>query len=353
VTVRPAPRSSSDPALAVEEPTFAIRASQPFYELLAGRGLLSGWLAESYKRGDPDDRMPLRTALQMLDDAVAMSGDPDLGLHAALRVALDAPLLTYVMASCPTIRASFEMFARYVRLVNDALEVRLECSGDRAMLCFLSTVEMSRAAVDFGIASLHLARMRREPAGLDRSAEEICFSYAEPASTELYRKVFGAAQLRFDAPNSGIVFPSAWLDLPMSNPDPKLHELLLRTAEEQLSALPSRQRLGQRVRALLLEGIAHGDSKAERIADRLGMSRRTLSRRLEQEGTSFKTLLDEMRCSLTLRYLLADQLAAAEIATRLGFSEPASFYKAFRRWFGTTPTQYLHRRALPEAAPRH
>jgi AraC-like DNA-binding protein len=352
VAVHPAPKTSSDPALSTAEPTFALRASQPFYDLLASRGLLPGWLVESIMRSDPDDRIALKTALQMLDDAVAMTGDPELGLHAALRVALDAPLLEYVTSSCATIRESLETFARYVMLVNDALDVRLACDGERATLEFRCPVPMSRAAVDFGIASMHLARVRREPAHLARDAEEICFEHPEPESIELYRKVFGASRLRFGAPLNGVVFPAAWLDLPLDGADPRLHELLLRTVEDQMTDLSSRQRLTQRVRALLRDGIAQGDSTAERIADRLRISRRTLSRRLEQEGTSFKTLLDQTRCSLSLRYLLADRLTVTEIATRLGFSEPASFYKAFRRWFGTTPTQYLHRIALDFAPAR-
>ncbi len=343
MAVRPVSRSSA-PAHAAAEPTFRLRTGHSFFQILASQGVLPDWLVESYAQADPDDRIALRTALRMLDDAVAMAGDPDLGLHAALWMAPETPLLEYVTSSCATVRESLETFARYVMLVNDALDVRLERVGDRAALEFRSSVPMSRAAVDFGIASVHLARVRREPASLDRQLEEIWFVHEEPAKRDVYREVFGASRLRFGAPVNCLVFPASWLEVPLQSADPKLHELLVRTVEEQVTDLASRQGLSQRVRALLFDGVPRGDSSAESTAGRLGISRRTLSRRLEQEGTTFKILLDQTRCSLTLRYLLADRLHVAEIAAKLGFAEPASFYKAFRRWFGTTPGEYLHRR---------
>ena len=342
MAVRPVPRSSA-PAHAVPEPTFALRAGRSFFQLLESKGVLPDWLVESYEQADPDDRIALRTALQMLDDAVAMTGDPDLGLHAALWMSLDMPMLEYLTSSCATVRDSLETFARYVMLVNDAIDVRLELVGEQAMLQFRSSVAMSRAAVDFGLASVHLARVRREPASLNRGAEEIWFMH-QPQNDEAYREVFGGARLRFGAPLNCMVFPGSWLEVPLESADPKLHELLVRTVEEHVTDLASRQGLTQRVRALLRDGIPRGDSSAEGIAGHLGISRRTLSRRLEQEGTTFKILLDQTRCSLTLRYLLADRMHVGEIASKLGFAEPASFYKAFRRWFGTTPSEYLHRR---------
>ncbi|HKO91401.1 MAG TPA: AraC family transcriptional regulator ligand-binding domain-containing protein [Polyangiaceae bacterium] len=340
-------RTSSGSSAAASPPsaehTFAVRAGRPFFEVLASRGLLPPWFMESFDRTGPYDRIALKVALSMLDNAVALSGDPDLGLHAALQMPIDTPLLEYVSVSSTTVREALETFARYVMLVNDALDVRLEVTGTRAVFQFESRVPMCRPAVDFQMSSFYLARLRWEASFRDRREEEISFVHPEPADTRCYREVFGVAQLRFGAPFTGLVFPAAWLEHPMGSADKKLHELLVRTVEEQVTDLPSRLALTQRVRGLLRESIAFGDSSAECIADRLQMSRRTLSRRLEQEGTTFKLLLDQTRCALTLRYLLADQLPISEIAARLGFAEPASFYKAFRRWFGTTPTEYVHR----------
>ena len=140
---------------------------------MASRDLLPAWFVESFTSTHPEDRIQLATVLQLLDDAVAMSGDPDLGLHAALRAEIDTPLLEYVTASCSTIRESLETFARYVMLVNDAIQVKIVCDETTVRVEFQSSVPMNRAAVDFGIASFHRLRLRWEPADLDRAAEEL------------------------------------------------------------------------------------------------------------------------------------------------------------------------------------
>jgi AraC-like DNA-binding protein len=348
VATRPSPRPSLAPP-PTAEPTFAVRACLPFFQLLVQRGLLPPSFLESFEKTRPDDRIALRAALGMLENGVALSGDPDLGLHAALNLRIDTPLLEYVSVSCSTMREALETFGRYVMLVNDALDVRLECTGSRAQLEFRSRVPLGRAAVDFQMASFHLARLRWEPTHLDRRQEELCFPHPKPADTQVYRRVFGAAELRFAAPFAGLVFPAHWLDRPMFSADETLHALLVRTVEEQVTDLPSRLALTQRVRALLREAVARGDGSAEYVARHLHMSRRTLSRRLEQEGTSFKLLLDQTRCGFAMRYLRFEQLPVNEVAVRLGYSETASFYKAFRRWFGTTPGRYLQRLTPPRA----
>jgi len=83
-----------------------------------------------------------------------------------------------------------------------------------------------------------------------------------------------------------------------------------------------------------------GSPSADHIAARLHMSRRTLARRLEQEGTTFKALLDELRRDLAMRWLVTEDLGVAELGHRLGFCEPAAFHRAFKRWSGKTPGQY-------------
>jgi AraC-like DNA-binding protein len=178
-------------------------------------------------------------------------------------------------------------------------------------------------------------------------ATQICFRFPKPPDVRAYKRVFGPSCLLFGAPLHGLRFPAQRLEAPMIRADEKLHKMLLRSVEGQLAELPSRRTLSQRVRQMLREDPPRSWGGAKIIADRLHISPRTLARCLEEEGTTFKALLDETRCGLALRYLLADHLSATEIAQRLGFSEPASFYRAFRRWFGKTPSEYIHRQRQP------
>jgi AraC-like DNA-binding protein len=91
---------------------------------------------------------------------------------------------------------------------------------------------------------------------------------------------------------------------------------------------------------MIIEGLADGTATADAIAGRLHMSRRTLLRKLEREGTTFKELVDNTRRQFALRYLEAGELGASEIAALLGFAQPSAFHRAFKRWTGTTPLGY-------------
>jgi AraC-like DNA-binding protein len=91
---------------------------------------------------------------------------------------------------------------------------------------------------------------------------------------------------------------------------------------------------------LILEELSNGKATIDRVAARLGMSRRSLSRKLEEQGTSFRRLLCDVRCACAVRLLLLESYSVNEISERLGYSEPAAFHRAFRSWFGATPMAY-------------
>lgn len=108
----------------------------------------------------------------------------------------------------------------------------------------------------------------------------------------------------------------------------------------------------ERVRRLVANELSDGVTK-EQIAQRMHLSTRTLCRRLSNEGTSFQSVLDDLRHELALRYLREPRRTVAEIADRLGFSSTSAFDHAFRRWTGLTPSQHVTRsRRTPRAPPR-
>src|SRR5262245_49651028 len=149
--------------------------------------------------------------------------------------------------------------------------------------------------------------------------------------------------LRFAAPFDAVGYERGYLDLQPPQPEPKLHALLLSHLEQRATELPSALTLSYRVRRLILFELSGGNPSADHIASRLGMSRRTLTRRLLDQGTRFQTLLDEVRLGLCERALISEEVGIAEIAERLGFAEPAAFRHAFKRWTGMTPSQYRAR----------
>lgn len=105
----------------------------------------------------------------------------------------------------------------------------------------------------------------------------------------------------------------------------------------RLADLDAPATTAQRVRAALLEALPSGLASMEGIAHKLTLSKRTLQRRIEAEGTSYQQILTETRADLARHYLDNTALSVAEISFLLGFSEPNSFHRAFRTWTGTTP----------------
>ena len=167
----------------------------------------------------------------------------------------------------------------------------------------------------------------------------MCLAYPEPKYAALYSELF-ACPVRFDCARSEIVFPRAALDTPQPFADEAVWRLLKRRADDVLMASKAKQQVHERVKLLLrYEGdLSHVDLSG--IAQRLGLSSRSLRERLTAEGRPLLTLIDEVRRELAERELADPSVPIKSIAERVGFSEVSAFYRAFRRWTGTTPARY-------------
>jgi AraC-like DNA-binding protein len=136
-----------------------------------------------------------------------------------------------------------------------------------------------------------------------------------------------------------IAFPSTIQLMPLASADPFLHAMLIAQCEQmhvdQLRPATLRVSVENEIAPLL----PHGNAQASEIARKLGMSQRTLARRLASEGSSFTAILDEMKCSLAKRYLGEANLPITTIAWLLGYQEVSAFTHAFKRWTGETPKQ--------------
>jgi AraC-like DNA-binding protein len=132
---------------------------------------------------------------------------------------------------------------------------------------------------------------------------------------------------------------AAW-QCTMPRRDPVLLRLLERQADTALSSLPPNPTLAEQVRRALTNGLAEGDASIEAIARSLAIAPRTLQRRLALERTTFQRVQDAVRRELAETHLRRSILSITEIAFVLGYSEPAAFHRAFRRWHGVTPQAF-------------
>jgi AraC-like DNA-binding protein len=294
------------------------------------------WLAAL----DPDERVHVTAVNTLLDAALQLTGDKLLGVKASARMAVgDVGIFDFIMSSAQTVRAALESASRYIRLLNDTAEWRIELDGDRALVRFESSMTLIPAAEDFGLCGLIRNQSPNWPEGM---LGEVDVWMAHPAPDDLtpYVEVFAPATLHFDAPLTGFGFPARYLDQPLRNPDPRLHDVLRRYAEGTLASLPQAESVTARVRRFVVDQLASGNFGLEEAARKLCMSSRTLGRRLAEEGTTFKSLVDDIRRSVALRMVAGHDLGLSEVALLAGFSETPSFYRAFRRWTDMTPSQY-------------
>ncbi|HEX4352030.1 MAG TPA: AraC family transcriptional regulator ligand-binding domain-containing protein, partial [Polyangiales bacterium] len=317
----------------------SMRLLQPFIDLLPQYPDYPTDRLDILRQLDLDERIPVALAYELLELAVRDTGDIDVGLKAGRRVELgDHGALDFAMHSAATQYEAVGIASRYMRLLSDAIEVRLEIDGDLAIVRLDSRVPVPRAAIDFQASCLHSSRTRSSPRWVDDL--EWWFPHPRPADTREYERTFKTARVRFSAPCFGYAFPRELLYARMPDAHPKLNSVLRGHIEMLLAELPQTSNITETVRELIMEDLAVGTPNLAQVARRLQLGRRTLARRLESEGVTFSTLLEDTRRRVGLRYVARTQLQFSEITLLLGFSEVATFYRAFRRWTQQTPLAY-------------
>lgn len=315
---------------------------QAFVRVFAGYpNVPSDWIS-GIQTLNPDARIPIAKANDMLLIAIKFTGDPALPLKAGRAAAHgDAGALDYVMRSADTVKAAFDAAGRYTRLVNDALTLQLVVDGAHVDVKMHSAVKVNAAVEDFQLSSFFTNCV--QPLIGDAAELEVWLTHPAPTDPAEYRLTFPGAVLCFDAPWSGYRFASERLGHAIATADPNLNQILRVHLERSLEETPSAHSLMERTRQLIRRELPRGHATAPRIARELGMSRRTLCRRLEEEHTSFSVVLDDVRRSLALEQVLLGRLALSEIAFVLGFAQAAGFHRAFKRWTGQTPSEYRER----------
>jgi AraC-like DNA-binding protein len=336
-------RRSVSPGAPRAESTLSIRLVWPFARLAASHpgavGVLvrTGITAEEF--GNPDTRIPHATAMRLLADTVATVGDPTLGLRAGEQLeAGDFDVLEYAARSTATLGEAIRCVARYFRLMNDAAEITVIEQSDTAVWRFrvVDDVPQPPAANDFVIAS-SLGFSRRNVA-THEAPLEIRLAHDRPEYAAAYER-FGT-EVKFGNPFNEIVMRKDRLASPMARVNPQIAAAFELRAQELVSRLEAREGIVGRVRKEIGAQLGSGSATMSATAQRLAMSEATLRRRLQEEGATFTGIVEDLRQRLARQYLEQAGPAISEIAFLLGFSDVASFDRAFKRWMGHSPTKY-------------
>lgn len=339
------------------QPCYSIRLIEPFLRALRKEGRLPEMSDDWLQALGPDARLPAASVhLWLRGDGLH---DEDIGLKASREMELgDAGALDYALSSAATLGDALHTAGRYIRLVNDDLDSSIDVEGERAIVRLNNKLVLPRPALDFQICAFLRNQSRVWPDGM-MDEIQVYFPYPEPLQRGEHERTLGPASFCFDAPFAGFSFPSRYLSEPIKSADSNLHQVMRNHAELVLATLPRVRSLTEQIRELLVQELTSGSITAERIARRLHMSKRTLGRRLEQEGTTFFEVLDSLRKELALRYLQHTELSIEEVALVTGFSNGVAFHRAFRRWTSDSPSSYRNRQrarglmAAPARGARH
>lgn len=272
-------------------------------------------------------------------ETIRLSGDPALALRIAEATPVGAfGIVEYVCRAAPTLRDALEQWVRYLGLLDDAVEVGLVSAGGHGALRVLMESEAPAPAsheLCFALVARHAKNMLQARYRL----AEVHFTHRATDARLLPRyRAFFDCEVRFGAPHTEMLFEESVLASALPTADANLLAILLPLATAQRERSSPHPLLTDQVRRALRAALSSDDAQLEAVAKRLGMTGRSLQRRLKDEGTVFQSVRDEMRRDLADHYL-GQGMSFAEISFLLGFSEPSAFFRAFKRWTGLTPLE--------------
>jgi AraC-like DNA-binding protein len=319
-----------------------MRLVVPFREVsrALGVGDLNRWDEAGFKAVDAgsfDVRVPLELAELFLANVIARTGIADIGLRAAEAAEPGLfDIVEYAARSRPTLREALACTCRLFPILSDVGELTWEETGDVASIAIAYPAKRPHPAiVEFTLAYLLIAA-RRLTRRDDLAVEAVEFQHAAPSDRSRHRALFDGL-LRFDAAHDRLVIARETLDLPLATADAHLGALLDRVADHLLAERQRDLSVAERVRRTIAARMGKGGASVKEVARSLGMTPRTLHRRLAEERLTFRELLHEVRRSLAIAHLKEPRLSVTEVAYLLGFSDVTSFHRAFRRWTGGTP----------------
>ena len=298
---------------------------------------------------DPDQ--PAEPGEMIGDDAFfglleRIAGEEPDGRSVAVRVGAtmrcdDYGAFGLAFKSAVDLRGAYARVERYGRVVTNIANFELLSREDGG--AFMAVLEGGEPRLGLQmtneLAVAAAVALSREVSSGGFIPNELCFSHQAPEDLSAYAEHF-QCPLRFGAKRGGIEVSEAHLQTPNHLGDPGISSFFDTHLDRELSALAEDEALDQRVRLQISQSLSEGVPTISVVAGRLGLSGRTLQRRLAEQGHAYQDLVDAARRDLAERLLRRTDYALAEIAFLTGFSEQSTFTRAFKRWSGQTPAHY-------------
>ena len=287
---------------------------------------------------NPEGRVPCNIPA-VICEAMRRQPIKHLGLKVAAQIPLGTfRLLDYLIVTCETVGEGMHQLARYLRLSEAPFSIEIRDEEDPIRIVYVGIKDSFLAEFEVALVIFHL---RREAESIF-NAEYVSFTHDAGDVAEIEQSLGCPVQAK--AAWLGLVLsPETW-QLRLRRRDPVLHSVLRHNADQLSSKLANEDPVVHDLRRMLTNRLRQGDSDIATVARSMASSVRSLQRRLAAAGTSYQEVLDGTRREAADRYLSDIALSTSEVAYLLGYSEPAAFHRAFKRWHGSTPHDYRLRR---------
>lgn len=252
-------------------------------------------------------------------------------------------IIDFLAASYPTVGESFSRIGHHFGLINPNVEFVVD-RGDRGSLPYLEFHHRQPGRDPFfdeyttGVFLAHFRMLTRNELRL--ATAHVVRARPEDAAWRAEVEGYLGCVPVYDARHTRLTFSHADWARPLIGANPRLRATLEAHAQELQRETSQAQGFGARVRAVIAQSLREGEPRVGDVAQRLGMTARTLQRRLQDETLGFTALVDEARLHLARRYLADESLSISEVSFALGYSEPSAFTRAFKRWSGSAPAEY-------------
>ena len=309
------------------------RAGLPASEFLRGVGLRREQLT------GPDAHIPFRAHVMLLENAARVLREPCLGFRLGSEIELtEAGLVAYVTLNSPDLGAALRNMCRYLVILTEGGmgDLRQEAGEMKLRFSFADPVgTASRQLHEFGVTMM--VRMCEAISG--HRVRPVRSELRHDAACPMLSRTLGLPVAVYQ-PHSALILDAASLTVPVVNADARLLDLLRGYADDLLAQRARKDDLVGRAERWILENLHTGDVGVARLARGLGMSNRTLARRLAEDGHTPAGLVEELRQQLANKYLAERAFPLGRITYLLGYSDLSAFIRAFRRWTGRTPSRW-------------
>lgn len=289
----------------------------------------------------PDNRLTAAEVDRIMRAAVRLTNNDDIGLRQGELLSKGfSSILGYILMNCGTLGEATEKYRQYEKIVDETGITELKLENGFAVLHALTLDKKlagNRQFSDFKIAgTLSYIKLLT---GKRIALREVRFTHHKPADMSEYRRIFKCPVL-FGKPANALIFDRQSLELPVVEPNKELLSLFENNAREILNASVNSGTHAKNVLGMILKEMNGDVPSIHSVAQKMGMSVRSMQMHLRNEGTSYMKLVNGARKDTAAAYLKDNKASIGEIAYVLGFSESSAFHRAFKKWTGLTPREF-------------